>query len=217
MPAVLVRAVCSRTSAAASPDGAKKSLAKSASQPAVGQLQRVGRLTRGPSPRRAWERRRAHVGHRGTGERLGAADGAASGVAGSGASYSVKGRARLLRPPAAAASRRPQPVAPPCRATTNVRPCLICQKPEKAPTAKPPVADIDPTQLIGRRVKLKDGREGTIQVAGYAARLRWYLYHLVAQERPGVPVSQTPRFFRSHGVLSHAFRLCAAMGWSGSG
>ena len=112
MPAVLVRAVCSRTSAAASPDGAKKSLAKSASQPAVGQLQRVGRLTRGPSPRRAWERRRAHVGHRGTGERLGAADGAASGVAGSGASTTQCEREGPAAPPAAAASRRPQPSPP---------------------------------------------------------------------------------------------------------
>ena len=43
---------------------------------------------------------------------------------------------------------------------------MVCQKPEKAPTAKPPLADIDPTLgLIGRRVKLKDGREGTIQYA----------------------------------------------------
>ena len=35
-----------------------------------------------------------------------------------------------------------------------------------APESKPA---LDPTQLVGRRVKLKDGREGTIQVAGCAA------------------------------------------------
>ena len=40
----------------------------------------------------------------------------------------------------------------------------------EAVTAKAAAANIDPTKLVGRRVKLKDGREGTIQVAGCAFR-----------------------------------------------
>ena len=102
---------------------------------------------------------------------------------------------------------------------------MVCQKPEKAPTAKPPVADIDPTLgLIGRRVKLKDGREGTIQYAassdglerfevkldnGDTVRLRGPNTTKPSPPRPAAAVSSATLPNSSHHPHQSSFDICA--------